>query len=93
MESKASISDLERRIGQLVLKLPLLAAISRHAYPTSTLKDYLHETGDDPVFDESLAFLKDLLTLDTKGMVERWYPEREVRRFLDAASSHELAGI
>ena len=60
-------------LGNLLLKLPPASALLRHARLTSTL-EYAGEgqEGQEAYID----FLYDILTEDTRSIVEKWYSDQ-----------------
>lgn len=71
---KMAVYDLDFDVLiDLILNLPLASAGLRHTSMTSSLA-YIHPVPDR---ERELRFVKDLFTLSTAKMIERWYGGRE----------------
>jgi len=68
----APVADLDtRRIGEMVAKLPAIAAYLRHESIEGTL-EYVHALPGDPEGE----FVRDFLTLPLGDMLDKWYGGR-----------------
>jgi hypothetical protein len=56
------------RLGRMLLNVAPVAAGLGHKQPRYTLKDYTHPNGD-----LEMHFIKDLFTLTTEEIADRWY--------------------
>lgn len=64
------IADLNTEaIAQTLLRVPLVAMHAHHKYPKSTLKDYVVPSEDNL----EAQFVKDVFTLTTDEIIEKWY--------------------
>ncbi len=76
---------LSEKIGQIVLKLPMLAATLRHTRPYSTLRDYLHVDPDAPLEDrQAIELLRDIMLGRTTEIIEKWYDKSTRSRFAES---------
>jgi hypothetical protein len=67
--SEAPAADLDTHlVGELLVRLPAVTAMMRHASVQSTL-GYVMEDPEEP----EQAFVRDILTLSQAQMVEKWY--------------------
>ncbi|PIC66756.1 hypothetical protein CSV71_08050 [Sporosarcina sp. P21c] len=68
------LSKLEKeKLAQKVLLAPLVSLKGKHQWPRSTFQSYVFPEDDDL----EGQFVKDLLTLNTPDMIEKWYGGEE----------------
>jgi hypothetical protein len=71
---QAVLEEIERRLGGMLLRFPLIAKQTGHATPKNTIIDYLHEEDiEDLPGREAAAFLIDFLTMKTPDLIKKWY--------------------
>lgn len=66
------ISELDKdKVFQILLRTPLVSMQANHKHIKSTLRDY--------VFPNTLEseYVKDLFTLETDEIIEKWYGGKE----------------
>lgn len=87
----ADPAEFQFQLGRLLIGLPATSAFARHTDPFSTLKDYVHAEGLGSAEARLAAeYLKDVATLSTAGMLEKWFhlsqqaAAAEMTRRLDA---------
>jgi len=56
-----------QRIGQILLRVVPASAAMGHSTPRSTMQNYSPRTGPE------MEFVRDMLTLPTDELAERWY--------------------
>lgn len=60
-------------IGKSLLGIPVASFHANHTYPKSTIKDYIDIQDDDL----EGQFVKDMLTLKTNEIIDKWYGGKE----------------
>jgi hypothetical protein len=69
---EAPVTDLDmRRVGEMLAKLPAVAAYLRHESIKGTL-EYAHPLPGD----QEAQFVRDFLTLPLGAMLDKWYGGR-----------------
>ncbi|MHC8517002.1 hypothetical protein [Sporosarcina sp. ITBMC105] len=69
-----NLSDIDKeKLAQKVLLAPLVSFKGKHQWPRSTFESYVYPDEDDV----EGHFVKDLLTLNTPSMIEKWFGGEE----------------
>lgn len=67
------IKDLNPEIlGELLLRVAPVAMQAQHEWPKSTMIDYINPTSEGEA-----EFIRDLFTLKTEEIIEKWYGGRD----------------
>lgn len=69
------LKEVAYRIGDLLMRLPLVALDAQHAYPTNTMLDYV-DVNDDKIDRAAKEYLKDFLQrpygMTTDELLLKW---------------------
>lgn len=95
--SPDELEELQRRIGGIMLMLPMASGQAGHATPSSTIKGhYLTFSGDETRVERiAKEFVIDLFTARTSKMCEKWYGDPRgsaVRRALRVTAPEAAQG-
>ena len=63
----------EKKLFNILLRTPLVSMHAHHKHIKSTLKDYVMPSEDDL----EAQYVKDLFTLETDEIIEKWYGGEE----------------
>lgn len=79
---------LVERIGEALIRLPLVSRFMGHTVPRATAESYMHPEAHKELEEAvAVAFVKDAMRLGTGEMFERWYDEESMRQLnLEAAT-------
>jgi hypothetical protein len=73
--TSAELAEIAYRIGDLLMRLPLVARDARHTYPTNTMLDYV-DVSEDKIDRAAKEYLKDFLQrphgMTTDELLLKW---------------------